>query len=278
MRGRRITYRADELALVESLSSLPREIILAELVAMFGRRDLTVDHVKSLCTRKGWATRERFTDPEDDAVRMHFPHMPTERLAAMLGRSPSSVSQRARRLGVEKDPAYIATAGRIQRGERRGLGTEFRKGSTPKNKGVTRGKGWAPGRMREGQFKPGMQTKNWKPVGSMRIVAGYWYTKVSDIPRVLHTVNWKATHIINWEAVHGPLPDGHCLKSRDGNRLNVDASNWDAVPRAILPRLNGGRASRLAYDQAPDELKPVLMTVAKLQHAAKRRREAVRHA
>jgi hypothetical protein len=275
MKGRRITYSAEELALVESLSSLPRDVIHAELVATFGRYDVTVDHIKSLCSRKGWATRDRFTDAEDAYIRAHFPHGATEQVAAAIGRTASSVSQRARRLGVEKDPAYLATAGRIQPGERRGVGTEFRKGAEPFNKGVKRGKGWAPGRMREGQFKPGMQTKNWKPVGTMRIVSGYWYTKVSDIPRVVHTVNWKPTHVLNWEAVHGPLPEGHCLKSRDGNSLNADATNWEAVPRAILPRLNGGRASRLSYDQAPDELKPVLMTVAKLQHAAKRRREAV---
>lgn len=278
MRGRRITYSPAELALIESLAKLPREVIHAEFFAVFGRHDVTVDHIKSLCTRKGWNTRERFSPAEDEAVRAHFPHMPTERLAAMIGRSTSSISQRAARLGVEKSAAYLASpeAGRIRAGERRGMVTEFRKGQTPPNKGVKHRKGWAPGRMAETQFKPGMQTKNWKPVGSTRIVSGYWYTKVSDIPHVRHTVNWKATHIINWEAINGPLPDGYCLKSLDGDRLNTNASNWEAVPRAILPRLNGGRLSRLAFDKAADELKPLIMTVAKLQHAAKRRREVSR--
>jgi hypothetical protein len=43
--------------------------------------------------------------------------------------------------------------------------------------------------------------------------------------------------------------------------------NWELVPRAILPLLNGGRNKRgIAYDQAPAELKPTVMAIAKLRH------------
>jgi hypothetical protein len=30
------------------------------------------------------------------------------------------------------------------------------------------------------------------------------------------------------------------LKCLDGNKQNTDPSNWEAVPRALLPRLAGG--------------------------------------
>lgn len=66
-----------------------------------------------------------------------------------------------------------------------------------------------------------------------------------------------------WEQLHGPLPKGVVLKCK-GDPLNTDPSNWEAVPRAILPRLNG-RFGR-GYDDAPTELKPIIMTVAKLEH------------
>jgi hypothetical protein len=74
---------------------------------------------------------------------------------------------------------------------------------------------------------------------------------------------------ISWEEVNGPVPAGYVLKSRDGNRQNTDPSNWELVPRAILPRLNG-RFGR-DYDSTPSELKPTIMAVAKLEHAARRK-------
>jgi hypothetical protein len=71
---------------------------------------------------------------------------------------------------------------------------------------------------------------------------------------------------IRWEEANGPVPAGYVLKSREGNRQNTDPANWELVPRAILPRLNG-RFGR-NYDSAPSELKPTIMVVAKLEHAA----------
>jgi hypothetical protein len=43
------------------------------------------------------------------------------------------------------------------------------------------------------------------------------------------------------------------------------------VPRALLPRLNG-RFGR-GYDEAPEELKPTIMAVAKLEHSVRERRK-----
>jgi hypothetical protein len=62
-------------------------------------------------------------------------------------------------------------------------------------------------------------------------------------------------------------PDGHVLKCLDGNKQSTDPSNWELIPRALLPRL-GGRFGR-DYDNAPDASKPTIMAVAKLEHAAR---------
>lgn len=75
-----------------------------------------------------------------------------------------------------------------------------------------------------------------------------------------------------WEKANGPVPDGHALKCLDGDRTNTDPSNWEAIPRAVLLRLNGA-ARRLKYDEAAPEIKPTLMTIAKVEHAAREKRK-----
>jgi hypothetical protein len=122
------------------------------------------------------------------------------------------------------------------------------------------------------QYKKAQSPRNWRPIGSVRVIKGYQFTKIADERMVSWVHNWRQTHIVKWEAVNGPIPEGFALKSLDGNRLNTDASNWTCVPRGVLPRLNGGRGKRLGYDAAPSELKPILLTAAKLRHAVTQRR------
>jgi hypothetical protein len=57
------------------------------------------------------------------------------------------------------------------------------------------------------------------------------------------------------------------LKCLDGDRTNTDASNWEAIPRALLPQLSG--RWRMPYDAAEPELRPTLMAIAKLAHQAR---------
>lgn len=74
-----------------------------------------------------------------------------------------------------------------------------------------------------------------------------------------------------WEKAHGPIPAGHVLKCLDGNPANSDPSNWTAIPRAMLPRLNG-RFGR-DFETAPAELKPAILAIARLEHAAREARK-----
>jgi hypothetical protein len=278
MRGGPIAYSEAELAFIEARRDRPRAEIRLAFVESFGRDDVSTAHITALCKRNGWTTARAWFSPADDAVlRESFADRPTAQVAALLGRSATAVSHRAHKLGLTKSAAYLATAaaGRMQRGDARGAATRYQKGQTPQNKGKKYPKGWAPGRMSGTQFVKGQDGWNHKPVGYERVVADYTFTKVSDVRNVSWTVNWKLTHVLKWEALHGPVPDGQCLKSRDGNRMNTDPANWQLIPRAILPRLNGGRGKRLGYDQAPAELKPLLLTTAKLAHAVKQRRPKV---
>jgi hypothetical protein len=123
------------------------------------------------------------------------------------------------------------------------------------------------------RFKPGCLTgqarHNWVPVGTERLSDdGYLERKVSEDAMPARR-RWVLVHRLNWEAVHGPVPRGHALKSLDGNRMNVAAENWIAVPRALLPHLVPGRhGTGLAYDAAAPELKPSILALAQLRHAA----------
>lgn len=151
----------------------------------------------------------------------------------------------------------------------------FEKGQPSHNKGR---KGFAPAGSEKGWFAKGQRRgaaeRNWKPIGTERLSRdGYLERKIRDDgpPRA----RWRGVHLIRWEEVHGPVPEGHCLKCLDGDRLNTDPENWIAVPRAILPRLTG-RWHAIPYDTAPPELKPILLAAAKLDHAAREARNGRR--
>jgi len=124
-------------------------------------------------------------------------------------------------------------------------------------------------RFRKGH-RGGQAAKNWKPIGTERLSKeGYLERKIHDGMPLQS--RWRAVHLIRWEEAHGPMPDGHCLKCLDGDKTNTAPANWEMIPRALLPRLNG-RFGR-DYDTAPDELKPVILATAKLEHAAREARK-----
>lgn len=126
-------------------------------------------------------------------------------------------------------------------------------------------KGW----FRKGT-RQGAATHLYQPIGTERVTRdGYRERKINDDQPMRK--RWRAVHLIEWEAVNGPLPVGYALKCLDGDRTNTAPSNWVCIPRALLPRLNGvyGRG----YDTAPAELKPAILAVAKLEHAAREARK-----
>lgn len=143
----------------------------------------------------------------------------------------------------------------------------FKKGLVPHNKGkpMPFHPNSAATRFKVGGMT-GAAQKKYKPIGTERWCQdGYLERKTHDgEPR---QSRWRAVHLINWEAVNGQVPEGHALKCLDGDRTNTDPSNWECVPRALLPRLNG-RFGR-GYDEAPEELRPTIMAVVKLEHRAR---------
>lgn len=138
-------------------------------------------------------------------------------------------------------------------------------GSKPWNVGIP----FSPPGSEKGRFKKGNLPHNTKWAGHERLTQdGYWEISVEDPnPYTGFERRYVLKHLWLWEQANGPVPNGHCLKALDSDRANTDPANWTAVPRAMLPRLNGGRhKKRLAYDAAAPELKPTLLAMATVEH------------
>lgn len=267
MKGQRISYSDEELAWIKACSDMPRVDLHQLFVQVYGRTDVTADHIKSLCSRKGWAAgpdgRRRnagksrvFTADQVAWLHANASLTRAEEHAAFLAAFPGSQITHAQIISFRKN--HKLKTGRTGR---------FVKGHVSHNAGK---KGFAPPGSEKGWFKPGVRqgvaTKLYQPIGTQRISkCGYLERKVNDgLPLQRR---WRAVHLLEWEAINGPVPKGHALKCLDGNKLNTDPSNWGCIPRGLLPRLNGH--SRRSYDTAPAELKPTIMAIAKLEHKAR---------
>lgn len=149
----------------------------------------------------------------------------------------------------------------------------FEKGLIPHNKGKPHP---TRGRAAETQFKKGGRPHNTRFLGHERVSKG-GYVEISIAEPNPHT-GFERRHVLKhkflWERENGPVPQGMVLKSLDGNRLNTAPSNWTLIPRATLPHLGGGFG--LGYDAAPPELKPIILAIAKLKHAARSKDEGTK--
>jgi len=158
----------------------------------------------------------------------------------------------------------------LRHGWTTGRSGRFEPGNVPANKG---------GRMpyhpnsAATRFQPGREPHNRKCLGHERLSQeGYVEISVAETnPHTGYSRRYVQQHRWLREQLHGPVPDGHALKCLDGTRTNTDPANWAAIPRALLPRLNG-RFGR-GYDRADPQVQPVLLTIAKLEHKARQARK-----
>jgi hypothetical protein len=185
------------------------------------------------------AGKRLWSPEEDDLLIERYPHQSTQSLALKLRRSVSAVYGRAVAYwGLTKTAEYLASpACRLRSGDNPG---RYSKGHVPANKGLRR-PGWAPGRMKETQFKrgerSGVAVRLWKPIGTERVSKdGYLERKVNDdLPPQRR---WRAVHLIVWEAVNGPLPKGHAIAFKNRDKTNVRIENLECITRRELMARN----------------------------------------
>lgn len=217
------------------------------------------------------APRRPWTAEADAILRAQYPDTVTAEIARTLRRPVRQVYARAQALGLRKSEAYLASpaACRLRRGGDIGKAYRFRPGQTPANKGLRR-PGYAPGRMKDGQFKKGQlngqAAKRFHPIGSTRLVSGYVYRKVAAVSGPWAR-NWRPEHWLVWEAAHGPVPPKHVIAFRDGNRQHCALENLVCVPRAAMADQNR------MWTRYPKELASAMHLAGALKRQIRRKAE-----
>lgn len=185
-------------------------------------------------------SRYVWTDEAVALLQRLYADTPTSQIAAQIGATPEQVYHKVQRIGLRKSAAYMASvfACRLLKGDNVGAATRFKPGLTPWNKGQ---KHPSTGRAIDTQFKPGNRSgkalENYQPIGAERLSKdGYLERKIHD-GRPLQR-RWRAVHLLEWEAINGPLPLGHAVVFRDGNKRNLALDNLELVTRAELMRRN----------------------------------------
>jgi hypothetical protein len=198
--------------------------------------------------------RRPWTEAELAHLLSHYPDTPTKALAQRLDRAVHAVYAKAAKLGLRKSEAFLSSpaSGRLIPGDTRGVSGRFQKGQVGWNKG----KRYQPGgRAKETQFKPGhgrtgKAAEVYQPIGTERITKdGYRQRKVNDdMPRQRR---WKMLHVIVWEEHHGPVPQGHAVTFKDGDRSNCAIDNLALLTRRELLERN-------TIHRYPEELREVM--------------------
>lgn len=166
-------------------------------------------------TKSRGINRKRWQPTRADIimVQRHFATTRTADLAAALGVAYHQVAKLADKLGLRKSQEWLNGPDSGRTDGQRGLGTRFQKGQKVWNKGLQLGSDWS----KATQFKPGQKPVNYKPPGSLRVAtAGYLQIKLHDTGYPPH--DWVAYHRHLWEEAHGPVPAGHLVVFRDGQR------------------------------------------------------------
>lgn len=200
----------------------------------------------------------RVWTPEDEALlRLRYPHESASALAVVLGRATHAIHRKARQMGLSKSGEFLSGAQSRRLDGSQGVGFRFEKGHRPWNKGL---KGTCCGG-EETQFKPGQKPRNWLPIGSLRLSnEGYLQRKMTDTgypPR-----DWVCVHTLLWVEANGPVPDGHCLSFRDGNKQHITLDNLELITRAERMRRN-------TIHRYPPELRDAIRTLGRLKRTLK---------
>lgn len=214
--------------------------------------------------------RRRWTAGEDVLLCAQFPGRPSADVARDLGRTEKAVHARAHKLGLRKSAAYLLGEHASQRDGRlieAGAATRFHPGHGPWNAGL---KGWdAGGRSVETRFKPGeirgAAARNWRPFGAERTnKEGILQRKVAVGGR--GKKRWQAVHVLLWESHHGPVPRGHIVVFRNGDRSDIRLDNLELISRAENMRRN-------SVHRLPKELAELCQLKGALQRCINERTE-----
>lgn len=168
-------------------------------------------------------------------------------IAQLLGRTKSGIYTQARLMGLKAPREKVVRAGKLSSQHPNVKASQFKKGSTPANKG----KKMRPEvyeKCARTMFRKGHAPVNHRTVGSERVnVEGYVEVKVAEPNK------WRLKHRVVWEAAYGEIPGGYNIQFRNGNRQDLRLENLYMISRAEqCARENSFHA------RYPEELKAVI--------------------
>lgn len=217
--------------------------------------------------RKPRQPRMVWTEAQITRLIELFPHHTNWQIAEAMGLRESQVNAKAdhlRKFGLPmaKSADHLRTrAGRItSEASARMASTRFKPGQSPWNKGKHYAAG---GRSPLTRFKRGNRPHTWVPVGTERVCSGILQVKVSDTGYTPQ--DWQSKHQLVWIAAHGPLPKGHIVCFRDGDRTNFALANLELVSRAELMRRNS------IHSRVPEDLKPIVRSLGQIRRRLRER-------
>ena len=183
-----------------------------------------------------------------------MPHKYTkEQIAWLKVNRPLHVQSKLSDLFHKEFGTYIKPMNLANTCKRHGIKTgrsgQFVKGHIPFNAGMT-----GIRHSTATEFKKGNVPHTYLPVGTISKREDYTYIKIAD-PRT-----WQLLHMHIWGKVHGKIPESQCIIFIDSNKDNVVIENLALVKRKELLRLNKNN-----YSFYPDELKPSVLALSKLE-------------
>lgn len=179
--------------------------------------------------------KRRYWTPDEEAkLSVMYATTPTADLCVLFGRTDRTIYNKAIALGLKKSRELVRAEAVKRLTGPRSVACRFQKGLTPWNKGTHYVAG---GRSPETRFKEGHKPQTWKPIGAERIDKdGYLVRKVADTG--VKRDDWKLVHVHVWEQANGPVPAGHALVFKDGDKQNIALENLELVSRVELMRRN----------------------------------------
>lgn len=224
----------------------------AHIADLLGRSETAVkQHVRKIGLHRKKAGAKHWTETEMVELRRRYPDELSADLARHFNCNVEAVFAKANSLGLHKSEIGKARMAEVSRQhaltDPRMIATRIKPGATPPNKGLRR-PGWAPGRMRETQFKkgrPANEARNYQPIGTLRINRGkhpYLEKKITDDPSLTPALRWRAVARLVWEEANGAVPAGHAVVFMQGRDTLVEAEitvdGLELITRAELMKRN----------------------------------------
>ena len=186
-----------------------------------------------------------------EVLKRNYATRPARAIADELGRGVSAVHGMAKKLGLKKADDWYEREESGRLNLLKGTRSRFEKGLTPWNKG--RKTGPAHPNSKRTQFKKGQRPHNTLPIGTIvKRDDGYQVIKTAD-PNV-----WEFVHRREWEKHNGPIPEGHFVRFKDGNKANCDISN-------LMLETQTEHALRNSLWRFPEEIIPAMAALSDLR-------------